>query len=39
VPASLPDIIDLSNMKDGQRMLIATAAFRNEPFQSTATGK
>jgi Flp pilus assembly protein TadG len=38
MPASLPDIIDLSNMKDSQRMLIATAAFRNEPFQTAGTG-
>ena len=38
VPASLPDLIDLSNMKNGERMLIATAAFRNEPFQSVGSG-
>jgi Flp pilus assembly protein TadG len=39
VPASLPDPIDLGNMKGGQRMLMATAAFRNEPFQAAGTGK
>ena len=36
--ASLPDLIDLSNMKSGERMLIATAAFRNEPFQPAGSG-
>jgi Flp pilus assembly protein TadG len=34
MPGALPDLIDLGNMKGGQRMLIATAAFRNEPFQT-----
>jgi Flp pilus assembly protein TadG len=38
LPASLPSIINLSNMKDDSRLLIATAAFRNEPFQGPGTG-
>lgn len=38
LPASLPSLINLSNMKDDSRLLIATAAFRNEPFQSPGTG-
>ena len=38
-PAVLPDIISMGNMKDDNRLLIATAAFRNEPFQTTSTSK
>jgi Flp pilus assembly protein TadG len=34
MPNVLPNPIDLSNMSGNQRMLIATAAFRNEPFQA-----
>jgi Flp pilus assembly protein TadG len=37
LPAQLPAEISLGNMKGGSRVLIATAAFRNEPFQSTST--
>lgn len=29
----LPSSISLGNMKDGSRLLVATAAFRNEPFK------
>jgi hypothetical protein len=29
----------MANMKDGSRVLIATAAFRNEPFQTTSTSQ
>jgi Flp pilus assembly protein TadG len=35
LPASLPNLISMSNMKDDNRLLIATVAFRNEPFQPT----
>jgi hypothetical protein len=35
LPARLPLDIRMSNMKDGNRLLIATVAFRNEPFQPT----
>jgi Flp pilus assembly protein TadG len=35
--AKLPKEIGLSNMKNGDRLLIATVAFRNEPFQSSAS--
>jgi Flp pilus assembly protein TadG len=31
--AALPQAIRLSNMSNGNRLLIATAAFRNEPFK------
>ncbi len=31
--AKLPQAISLGNMANGDRLLIATAAFRNEPFQ------
>ncbi len=34
LPTLLPTEIRMSNMKDNNRLLIATAAFRNEPFQS-----
>ncbi|MEX1060918.1 MAG: TadE/TadG family type IV pilus assembly protein [Methyloceanibacter sp.] len=34
LPAKLPTDIRMSNMKDGNRLLIATAAFRNEPFKN-----
>jgi Flp pilus assembly protein TadG len=37
LPASLPNIISLANMKDNNQLLIATVAFRNEPFQSLST--
>jgi Flp pilus assembly protein TadG len=37
LPASLPLDIRMSNMKDGNRLLVATVAFRNEPFQLTGT--
>lgn len=32
IGALLPEEISLSNMADNNRVLIATAAFRNEPF-------
>jgi len=35
--AKLPKDIALSNMANGNRLLVATVAFRNEPFQSTTT--
>jgi Flp pilus assembly protein TadG len=31
--ARLPKVIAMSNMGNGDRLLVATAAFRNEPFQ------
>jgi Flp pilus assembly protein TadG len=31
--AKLPRAISLANMQNGDRLLVATAAFRNEPFQ------
>ena len=34
IPALLPNEISLANMKDA-RLLMSTAAFRNEPFQTT----
>jgi len=37
LPAMLPTDIRMSNMKGGSRLLVATAAFRNEPFQSSAS--
>ena len=33
--AKLPQPIGLGNMKNGDRLLMATVAFRNEPFQNT----
>ena len=33
LPASLPSAISVGNMNDNSRLLIATAAFRNEPFK------
>ena len=30
--AKLPKEVGLSNMANGNRLLVATAAFRNEPF-------
>lgn len=39
LPARLPLDIRMSNMKDGNRLLVATVAFRNEPFQVTSTTK
>jgi Flp pilus assembly protein TadG len=38
MPSILPDEINLANMSNDSRMLIATAAFRNEPFQPPAGG-
>jgi Flp pilus assembly protein TadG len=35
--AKLPKDIGLSNLKNGNRLLIATVAFRNEPFLSSAS--
>ncbi|HXV24991.1 MAG TPA: hypothetical protein VED46_12120 [Alphaproteobacteria bacterium] len=32
LPGLMPAIISLSNMSDNQRLLVATVAFRNEPF-------
>jgi Flp pilus assembly protein TadG len=32
LPGVMPAIISLSNMSDNQRLLVATVAFRNEPF-------
>jgi Flp pilus assembly protein TadG len=37
IPALFPTDISMSNMKGGSRVLVATAAFRNEPFQSVST--
>lgn len=34
LPAQLPAEISLSNMASGNRLLIATVAFRNEPFKN-----
>jgi Flp pilus assembly protein TadG len=39
IPSLFPIEISMANMKDGSRVLIATAAFRNEPFQSTSTSR
>jgi Flp pilus assembly protein TadG len=33
LPAGLPSAISVGNMNDNSRLLIATAAFRNEPFK------
>ncbi len=33
ITAKFPKAIGLSNMSNGDRLLVATAAFRNEPFQ------
>ncbi len=35
----LPTEISFGNMKNGDRILVATVAFRNEPFQNTTTTK
>ena len=35
--AMLPNQIGLGNMTNGDRLLMATVAFRNEPFQNTTT--
>jgi Flp pilus assembly protein TadG len=37
LPTLLPAAISMGNMKGGSRVLIATAAFRNEPFLTTGT--
>lgn len=37
IGAVLPASISLSNMEGGDRLLVATSAFRNEPFVSGAT--
>ena len=39
IPALFPVDISMSNMKGGSRVLVATAAFRNEPFQTTSTSQ
>lgn len=39
LPAKLPVDIRMSNMNGGNYLLIATEAFRNEPFQITSTTK
>jgi Flp pilus assembly pilin Flp len=39
MPSLLPTIINLSNMSDNQRLLVATVAFRNEPFLPPEAGK
>lgn len=36
LPSLLPSIISMSNMANNQRLLVATAAFRNEPFPDEA---
>jgi hypothetical protein len=36
LPGRLPSIVSLSNISDGTRLLIATSAFRNEPFNNEA---
>ena len=37
LPALLPIDISMSNMAEGNRLVVATVAFRNEPFQATST--
>ena len=37
IPGLMPIEISMSNMQGGSRVLIATAAFRNEPFQTTSS--
>jgi Flp pilus assembly protein TadG len=37
IPGLMPIEISMSNMQGGSRILIATAAFRNEPFQTTSS--
>ena len=39
LPALLPLDISMSDMADGNRLVVATVAFRNEPFQVTSTTK
>jgi Flp pilus assembly protein TadG len=39
LPALLPKAISMGNMQGDSRLLMATAAFRNEPFQTTSTTK
>jgi Flp pilus assembly protein TadG len=39
LPALLPLDISMANMNDGNRMVVATVAFRNEPFEITSTTK
>ena len=39
LPALLPAAISMANMAGGNRLVIATIAFRNEPFQLTSTAK
>jgi hypothetical protein len=39
LPGLLPSIINLSNMSDNNRLLVATVAFRNEPFLPPEQGK
>jgi Flp pilus assembly protein TadG len=37
LPSLLPLDISMANMADGNRLVVATVAFRNEPFQVTST--
>ena len=37
LPSLLPLDISMANMADGNRLVVATVAFRNEPFQMTST--
>ena len=39
IPSLFPVEISMSNMQGGSRVLVATAAFRNEPFQTTSASK
>ncbi len=39
LPGLLPSIVNLANMNDNNRLLVATVAFRNEPFLPPEKGK
>ena len=39
IPSLFPVEISMGNMQGGSRILVATAAFRNEPFQTTSASK
>jgi Flp pilus assembly protein TadG len=39
IPSLFPIDISMANMKGGSRVLVATAAFRNEPFETTSTSQ
>ena len=39
LPSLLPLDISMANMSGGNRLIVATVAFRNEPFQATSTAK